>query len=132
MNRRDFLTGTAAGAAGIAGAGFTGLAQGAPPAAAQGAGPQAGRAGGGGRGGPAQVPPAKLARISLMTLMFGLYRSDTAAAKTTPSPERTLTLFDLPKMYVDMYGVHNIEFQLNDVVQSETDPIFIKELKAKL
>jgi sugar phosphate isomerase/epimerase len=132
MNRRDFLTGTAAGAAGIAGAGLTGLAQGAPPAAGQGAGPQAGRGGGGGRGGPAQVPPAKLARISLMTLMFGLYRSDTAAAKTAPSAERTLTLFDLPKMYVDMYGVHNIEFQLNDVVQSETDPNFIKELKAKL
>ena len=132
MNRRDFLTGTAAGAAGIAGAGLTGLAQGAPPAAAQGAGPQAGRGGRGGRGGPAQVPPAKLARVSLMTLMFGLYRSDTAAAKTTPSPDRTLTVFDLPKMYVDMYGVHNIEFQLNDVVQSETDPNFIKELKAKL
>ena len=131
MNRRDFLTGTAA-AAGIAGAGVPGLAQGGPPAAGQGAVPQAGRAGGGGRGGPAQVPPAKLARISLMTLMFGLYRSDTPAAKTTPSPERTLTVFDLPKMYVDMYGVHNIEFQLNDVVQSETDPNFIKELKARL
>jgi len=133
MNRRDFLTGTAAGAAAIAGASLTGAAQGGAPAPAQGAGGQAGRGGGGGgRGGPAQVSPAKLARVSLMTLNFGNYRSDTNAAKTTPSPDRTLTVFDLPKMYVDMYGVHNIEFQLGDVLPSETDPNFIKELKARL
>ena len=126
MNRRDFLTGTAAGAAAIAGASLTGAAQGGAPAPAQGAGGQAGRGGGGGgRGGPAQVSPAKLARVSLMTLNFGNYRSDTNAAKTTPSPDRTLTVFDLPKMYVDMYGVHNIEFQLGDVLPSETDPNFI-------
>jgi hypothetical protein len=130
MKRRDFLTTAAAGAAAIAGAGLAGRAQAPTPAPAQGPAPQGGR--GGGRGGPAPVPAEKLARISLMSLMFGLYRSDTPAAKQNPSAERTLTVFDLPKMYVDMYGVHNIEFQLADVVQSETDPNFIKELKAKL
>jgi sugar phosphate isomerase/epimerase len=35
-------------------------------------------------------------------------------------------------MIVDIYGVHNIEYQLADVVQAETDPAFIKELKARL
>ena len=63
-----------------------------------------------GRGrGPAAVPPAKLARVSLMTLNFDPYIRDPGNA--TPGPEQTLTIFDLPKMYVDMYGVHNIEYQ---------------------
>jgi sugar phosphate isomerase/epimerase len=128
MNRRAFLTGTAASAAAIAGAGWAEGAQGGAPAAQA---PAAPAAAGRGRG-PAPVGAAKLARVSLMSLMFGQYRSDTAAAKTSPSPERTLTVFDLPKMYVEMYGVHNIEYQLADVVQSETDPNFIKELKARL
>ena len=35
-------------------------------------------------------------------------------------------------MYVENYGVHNIEFQLGNVQRSETEPGFIKELKAKL
>lgn len=142
MNRRKFLVGTAAAGAGaIAGLSRIGAqgqpapagqpAQGQAPPAAGERGRQTGPAGRG-RGGPAQVPPEKLARISLMTLDFGSYRSDTAAATQNPSPDRTLTVFDLPKMYVDMYGVHNIEFQLGDVIKSETDPNFIKELKAKL
>jgi sugar phosphate isomerase/epimerase len=132
MKRRDFLTRTAAGAAAIAGAGWTGLAQGAPPAGQGRQGGRGGRGGGGGRGGPAQVAPHKLQRISMMTLQFGMYRSDSNAAKNNPSPERTLTALDLPKMIVDMYGVHSIEYQLGDVQQAETDPSFIKELKARL
>ena len=35
-------------------------------------------------------------------------------------------------MYVETYGVRNIEYQHQTIVQSETDPAFIKELKAKL
>ena len=35
-------------------------------------------------------------------------------------------------MYVENYGVHNIEYQHTTIVQSETDPAFIKELKARL
>jgi sugar phosphate isomerase/epimerase len=67
-----------------------------------------------------------------MTLQFGMYRSDTNAAKTSPSPDRTLSALDLPKMIVDIYGVHNIEYQLGDVQRAETDPGFISELKARL
>ena len=49
-----------------------------------------------------------------------------------PAPDQTLTAFDLPKMYVESYGVHNIEYQHTTIVQSEKDPDFIKELKARL
>ena len=133
MNRRTFLVGAASGAAaftGIAGA----QAPAAPPVGGQ--APAAGAAparqgGAGGRGqGPANVPAHKLARVSLMTLQFGMY---IIPNRGTPTPEQTLTVLDLPKMYVDMYGVHNIEYQLGDIrTQSETDPNFIKALKAKL
>ena len=116
------------GAAGIAATGVTSFAQGAPPAS-QAAGPPPGHAG---STGPAQVSQTKLSRLSMMTLMFGMYRSDTDAGTSTQSPERTLTVFDLPKMFVDRYGVRNIEFQLGDIVQSETDPGFIKRMKATL
>ena len=125
MNRRKFLVGTAASAAGLAGLASTGWAQGGQAPAA----PAAGRRGGGGRGGPADVPPEKLARISLMTLNFNSYLKP---ARGNPTPDQTLEPFDLPKMYVDMYGVHNIEFQHSHIVKSETDPAFIKELKARL
>jgi sugar phosphate isomerase/epimerase len=137
MKRRDFLTTTAAGAAAIAGAGLSGLAQGGAPAA------PAGRGGRGGApyspfgqpGAPANVPAHKLARISLMQLDFnGLLKPEPNAnnPNPTPTPYQTLTIFDLPKVYVENYGVHNIEFQLDRVRKSETDPSFIKELKAKL
>jgi sugar phosphate isomerase/epimerase len=66
-----------------------------------------------------------------MQLQFGMYlRPNNPNA--TPTPEQTLTVFDLPKMYVDMYGCHNIEYQLGNVQQSEKDPDFIKRLKAAL
>ena len=89
MKRRDFLVGSAAlGAAtvfGVSGEGSQAPAQGerqGGPGAPQPAG-----AGGRGRGrGPAPVPPAKLARVSLMTLNFNPYlrQPDTA----TPGPIR--------------------------------------------
>jgi sugar phosphate isomerase/epimerase len=129
MNRRTFLVGTAAGAAGLAGLTRIGRAQGgqgAPPATTA---PASGRQGGRGRGGPANVPAEKLARVSLMTLNFGGYLKP---AQGTPTADQTLEVFDLPKMYVDMYGVRNIEFQHSHIVRSETDPAFIKELKSRL
>jgi sugar phosphate isomerase/epimerase len=131
MKRREFLKGAAAGAAGVVGLSSLGLAQAPAQAPAQGQQGAPGRGGGRGRGGPAQVPAAKLARISLMTLNFGAYMipNNPDAPRT---PDQTLTLFDLPKMYVDMYGVHNIEYQHGTISKSETDPAFIKELKAKL
>ena len=113
MKRREFLVGTAVGAAtvcGLAGqaaqAPATGARQGGPGAPAGGGQAQGGR----GRGrGPAAVPPAKLARISLMTLNFNPYIREPGNA--APGPDQTLTAFDLPKMYVESYGVHNIEYQ---------------------
>jgi sugar phosphate isomerase/epimerase len=117
MQRRDFLIGTAASAAAMAG--WSGIA------AAQGRGQ-----GRGGQGGsPANVSPDKLARIALMTLNFNsILKLPTQEA----TPERTLDLLDLPQMYVDVYGVHNIEFQHSHLVQAEKDPAFTKEIKARV
>jgi hypothetical protein len=55
-------------------------------------------------------------RIAMMTLNF------TNLLKTPwqpPSPERTLDLFDLPQMYADTYGVHNIELQHYHMASTE-------------
>jgi sugar phosphate isomerase/epimerase len=129
MKRRDFLVSaavTAASAVGLPGQ----AAQTPAPGGRQGGPGDQGR-GGGGRGrGPAPVAPEKLARISLMTLNFNSYLKD--PKNPTPTPDQTLTPFDLPKMYVENYGIHNIEYQHTTIVQSETDPAFIKELKARL
>ena len=112
MQRRTFLVGTAAGAAAMVG--WSGTA----------------RAQGRGQGGsPANVSPDKLARVSLMTLNFNSILKLPAQEAT---PERTLDLFDLPQMYVDVYGVHNIEFQHSHLVQAETDPAFVKEIKSRV
>ena len=125
MKRRDFLVTTALGAAGVVGLQGQGSQQ--APGRGTGGGPQ----GRGGRGRvPAPVDPSKLARVSLMTLDFNSYLKNPENAN--PAPDQTLTLFDLPKMYVDMYGVHNIEYQHTTIVESEKDPAFIKELKARL
>jgi hypothetical protein len=75
------------------------------------------------------VSPEKLSRVSIMTLNFN---SILKTPNAQPSPERTLELLDIPQMYVDTYGVHNIEFQHSHLVQAETDPAFIKDMKAKV
>src|SRR5438477_3722332 len=136
MNRRKFLTGTATGAAGIAAFGLTGGAQ-APAAPAAGQAPAAGRgqvaagpvSGIGLPGAPANVPERKLARVSLMQLNFN---NVLKPANGPAGPNQTLTLLDLPKVYVENFGVHNLDMQHSAIVKSETDPAFIKELKAKL
>ena len=132
MKRRDFLTGAAAGAAAIAGASIRGRAQGGPPPGAPPApGPGRGYSPIGQPGTPANVPARKLARVSLMQLNFNSVLKP-GNPTATPTPLQTLTIFDLPKVYVESYGIHNIEFQLDRIVQSETDPSFIKQLKATL
>ena len=129
MKRREFLVGAAVGAATVCG--VAGQATQPPATGERQGGPGAPAQGGRGRGrGPAPVPPAKLARISLMTLNFNPYIREPGNA--TPGPDQTLTAFDLPKMYVESSGVHNIEYQHTTIVQSEKDPDFIKELKARL
>jgi sugar phosphate isomerase/epimerase len=117
-------------------AALNGLAfgQGQPPAAAT---PTQGRGGpgGGGRGAgsPANVPTAKLARVSLMTLNF---RTMLKFPWTqNPNENQTLDVFDLPKMYQDVYGVSHIEFQHDHLVNGEHTPpdvAFFREMRAKL
>lgn len=107
MQRREFLVGTAASAAAIVGWSRIGWAQ----------------------GSPANVSPDKLARVSIMTLNFNsILKLPTQDA----TPERTLALLDLPQMYVDVYGVHNIEFQHSHLILAETDPAFVKEMKSRV
>jgi sugar phosphate isomerase/epimerase len=70
---------------------------------------------------------AVLARIGMMTLNF------TTLLKTPhqpPSPERTLDLFDLPEMYADTYGVHNIELQHYHM--ASTDPSYFRALRERI
>jgi hypothetical protein len=52
---------------------------------------------------------------------------------TSPNPSQTLALIDLPQYYIDMYGVHNVEFQHSHLAQDtkNPDPALFKELKAK-
>jgi hypothetical protein len=76
---------------------------------------------------PAGADKAKLARIAMMTLNF------TNLLKTPfqpDSPERTLDLFDLPDMYADMYGVHNIELQHYHMASAE--PSYYQALRARI
>jgi sugar phosphate isomerase/epimerase len=108
--------------------------QGQAPAAAtppQGRGGQGG--GGRGAGSPANVPAAKLARVSLMTLNF---RTMLKFPWTqNPNETQTLDVFDLPKMYQDVYGVSHIEFQHDHLVNGEQTPpdaAFFREMRAKL
>ena len=128
MRRRDFLASAAAASAATV-VGLSGQTPQTPATGGQGAGGQ--RRGGGGFGrGPAQVAPEKLARISLMTLNFNSYLKN--PKDPNPAPDATLTAFDLPKVYVETYGVRNIEYQHGTIAESEKDPAFIKELKARL
>jgi hypothetical protein len=130
MKRRAFLV-TTAGVLGSAGLGF-GQGQNPPAPAGQPAGQGGGRGGaGGGRGGPANVPAAKLGRIAIMSLDHGSMLK--LPWNTSPNPNQTLALTDLPQYYIDMYGVHNVEFQHQHLAQDQKnpDPAFFKELKAK-
>src|SRR6476619_5001010 len=98
MNRRRFLSSAAVGAAAMTALGGSVFGQGQAPATsapAQGRGGQGG--GGRGAGSPANVPAAKLARVSLMTLNF---RTMLKFPWTqNPNETQTLDVFDLPKMY---------------------------------
>jgi hypothetical protein len=133
MKRRAFLL----GAAGVVGAAGVGFGEGQTPAGPAPAGPTPAGQGGGrggrgrGRGGPANVPAAKLARIAIMTLNHGSILR--LPWHTDPDPNRTLALLDLPQYYIDTYGVRDVEFQHGHLAQDTTnpDPAFFKELKAK-
>jgi hypothetical protein len=131
MNRRRFLSSAAAGVTALSGSVF---GHGQAPATAtptQGRGGQGG--GGRGAGSPANVPAARLARVSLMTLNF---RNLVKFPWTqNPNENQTLDVFDLPKMYRDVYGVSHIEFQHDHLVNGEQTPpdaAFFREMRARL
>jgi hypothetical protein len=132
MNRRTFLTG-AGSAAAVVGLTARGIGQGQGPAnpPPAGAAQVGGRGGGRGRGGPANVSAQKLARIAIMTLNHSRIIKLPWQEAT---PARTLDIFDLPKYYVDAYGVRNVEFQSNHIAQDADNPdlAYIKELRARL
>jgi hypothetical protein len=126
MNRRIFLAGTA-GVAAAAALGNT--------AFAQGRGQPAGR--GRGNGTPANVSAAKLARVSIMTLNFSSMLK--FPWTQNPNENQTLSVFDLPQMYQDVYGLSHIEFQHNHLFDSAgnqqqrpPDPDFLRQMRAKL
>lgn len=129
MKRREFVTGALAASA----MGAAAFAQQAAPQtptqpAAQGRGrAQTGR----GRGGPANVPPERLARVEIMTLN---HDSILKLPWRQATPERTLDIFDLPRFYVDSYGVRNVQFQSNHIAQDQDnlDMAYIRELRARL
>ena len=134
MNRRRFLASTAMGAAAMRALGGAAFGKGQGPATTtppQGRGGQSG--GGRGVGSPANVAAAKLARVSLMTLNF---RNMLKFPWTqNPNENQTLDVFDLPKMYQDVYGVSHIEFQHDHLVNGEQTPpdaAFFREMRAKL
>jgi hypothetical protein len=134
MNRRRFLVSTAAGAVTMSALGGAVFGKGQGPATTtppQGRGGQGG--GGRGPGSPANVVAAKLARVSLMTLNFGSMLK--FPWTQNPNESQTLDVFDLPKMYQDVYGVSHIEFQHGHLVnggQTPPDAAFFREMRAKL
>jgi hypothetical protein len=82
--------------------------------------------------GPAPVAAEKLARIGIMTLDHNsILKLPWDAA---PGPGKTLALLDVPKYYMDSYGVRNVEFQNSHLAQgtSDPDPEFFKEVRGKL
>ncbi len=116
MNRRDFLSG-AAGVAPLL-AGFTqgAMAQSAP-----------GQAAPLDTGAPAAAGAAKLARISIMTFNF---TSRLKLEGQAPNPDRILDIFDIPRMYADTYGVHNVELQHSHFASTATS--YLKEFRARI
>lgn len=78
-------------------------------------------------GSPAQAPASKLARISIMTWN---YDRRLKLEGQPPSPDRILEIFDLPQMYADVYGLHNIELQHSHFASTETS--YLKDFRARI
>jgi hypothetical protein len=116
MQRRDFLIRAAAGAAVMVGCTRNAIAQGAP-----------GQAAPLDTGAPAAVSADKLARISIMTYNF---TSRLKLEGQPPNPDRILEIFDIPQMYADVYGVHNVELQHSHFASTETS--YLKEFRARI
>jgi hypothetical protein len=70
---------------------------------------------------------SKLGRVAIMTLNF---HSLLKLPGQPPSPERTLEVFDLPQLFADTYGVHNLEFQHYHL--PATEPSYYTDLRARV
>lgn len=131
MNRRNFFASAAAAAA----SGASTFGQGQPAASAS---PNGGPFGAGGRGAtPANVPAARLARVSIMTYNFDSMLK--FPWTRNPAETQILNVLDLPRMYQAVYGVSHIEFQHNHLAdtsgnrqQRAPDPDFLREMRARL
>jgi hypothetical protein len=115
MQRREFMTSAAAGVAAMTGFTRGAIAQGGP-----------GQAAPLDNGAPAAVSTAKLARVSIMTYNF---TSRLKLAGQPRSPDRILDVFDIPQMFADTYGVHNVELQHSHFASTETS--YLAEFRAR-
>ena len=129
MHRRTFLTSTLAGVGAAAVATDAAAQGGVAPARPNGDIPAAAVAAG---QGPAPVAPEKLRRIGIMSLDHSSILK--LPWDPAPTPAKTLAVLDLPKYYVDNYGVTNIEFQNSHLAPStgDPDPAFFREMKGRL
>jgi len=73
-----------------------------------------------------QTDNAKLSRIAVMVLNF---ENMLRVSGLWEGPGDTLELFDVPQMFADRYGVHNIEIQHTHF--RSTEESYLKELRAK-
>lgn len=78
-------------------------------------------------GAPSPAGATKLARISIMTYNF---TSRLKLEGQPPSGDRILEIFDIPQMYADVYGVHNVELQHSHFASTETS--YLKEFRARI
>jgi Xylose isomerase-like TIM barrel len=79
------------------------------------------------KGSPSPAGAAKLARISIMTYNFN---SRLKLEGQPPNPDRILEIFEIPEMYADVYGVHNVELQHSHF--ASTEPSYLKEFRARI
>jgi hypothetical protein len=126
MERREFLKTVSAGAVAVAGARAL-FAQGQRTPPDWTADP----------GKPAVADAAKLARISIMSLNFSPILklppsppNPNATPNPPPPVPKTLEVFDLAQMLVDVYGVHNVEFQHSHI--ASTEATYLKDLRAHI
>ena len=126
MNRRTFLAGTT-GAAAASALDHGAFAQGRSQTGAGGRGP----------GTPANVPAAKLARVSIMTYNFSSMLK--FPWTQNPNESQSLSVFDLPQMYRDVYGLSHVEFQHDHLVdtsgnqeQRPPDQDLFRQMRARL
>src|SRR5437762_7759880 len=72
---------------------------------------------------------AKLSRVAIMSLSFN---SILKSATQPDTPARTLDIMDIGEMYVDRYGVHNVEMQHSHFPPEPVDAGYLKTFRERL